>query len=435
MENGINIQERPDIRTDGPVGHSQKFLKKRKAMMELPIIIIPFLTIAFWAFGGGKGGERSVEQNGGLNTQLPDADLKDMRNADKLAFYNEADLDSAKRAEAIRIDPYYQGDTSVHGSSQFNLAGMDTSFAGYQTNTTMESNTKKVYQKLHELDRQINDPYAVSTYPIPPPDQMVNDPREFNEQVAKLETMMQMMSDKQEADPEMRDMDNTLDKILDIQHPQRVQEKIKKESLQKKTQVFAVDINKQKDVPTYFGAQKKDSLKKGTTNGFYDVADVAKDNDMPNSISAVVHETQTVTTGSTVKLRLGTDVYINGILIQMGSFVFGTASLDNERLGITINSVRWKENLLPVALSVFDIDGISGIHIPGSIDRDVVKQTGEQQMASLDVGTVDGAFGAQAAAAGIQAVKSLVGKKIKLVKVVLKAGYKVLLMDNNKQNN
>ena len=51
---------------------------------------------------------------------------------------------------------------------------------------------------------------------------------------------MQMMDDKQEADPEMQQLNGTLDKILDIQHPQRVKDKLKEKSLQQKEVVFAV---------------------------------------------------------------------------------------------------------------------------------------------------------------------------------------------------
>jgi hypothetical protein len=36
------------------VQRSQAFLRKRKMMLVLPLLIIPFLTMAFWALGGGQ---------------------------------------------------------------------------------------------------------------------------------------------------------------------------------------------------------------------------------------------------------------------------------------------------------------------------------------------------------------------------------------------
>jgi hypothetical protein len=46
---------------------------------------------------------------------------------------------------------------------------------------------------------------------------------------------------------------------------------------------------------------------------------------------------------------------------------------------------------------------------------------------------MDPSLGAQAASAGIQAAKTLISKKVKLVKVTVKAGYQVLLRDNNQK--
>ncbi|MEI9808556.1 MAG: conjugative transposon protein TraM [Bacteroidota bacterium] len=67
------------------------------------------------------------------------------------------------------------------------------------------------------------------------------------------------------------------------------------------------------------------------------------------------------------------DIYVGGILISKNNFVFGIATLADERLVITIETVRYRNNLLPVKLSVYDMDGLAGIHIPGSISRDVAK--------------------------------------------------------------
>ena len=90
--------------------HSAKFLRQRKMMLVLPVLIIPFLTMGFWALGGGQGQAKNnpADNRKGLNLELPDANLKDDKNADKLSFYNEADADSLKRDELLRIDPYYK---------------------------------------------------------------------------------------------------------------------------------------------------------------------------------------------------------------------------------------------------------------------------------------------------------------------------------------
>ena len=87
---------------------------------------------------------------------------------------------------------------------------------------------------------------------------------------------------------------------------------------------------------------------------------------------------------------------------------------------------------MPVALQVYDMDGLTGIYIPGSISRDVAKESAEKSLQGIDITTIDPSVAAQVTGAGITAAKNLLSKKAKLVKVTLKAGYKILLKDNNK---
>ena len=261
---------------------------------------------------------------------------------------------------------------------------------------------------------------------------------QFSNQVDKLQNMMQTMNDKQETDPEMEQIGGVLDKILHIQHPDKIKEETKEKSIKNKQQVFSVQASIKNDNITIMQSGGIDTMKKKSDhNKFYDLNNNNQANEVSedHAIEAVVQETQTVVSGATVKLQLANDIYINGILIAKGNFIYGIASLENERLSININGIRYQNNLLPVALQVYDLDGVAGIHIPGSMSRDVAKQSTEQSLQNIELTTLDPSIAVQAANTGIQAAKSLLAKKIKLVKVTLKAGYKVLLKDNNKSNN
>ena len=81
------------------------------------------------------------------------------------------------------------------------------------------------------------------------------------------------------------------------------------------------------------------------------------------------------------------------------------------------------------------MDGISGIYIPGAITRDVAKQSVDHATQGFGLTTLDPSLAAQAANAGIEAARSLVSKKVKLMKVTLKAGYRVLLQDEQQKIN
>ncbi|HAL82935.1 MAG TPA: conjugative transposon protein TraM, partial [Mucilaginibacter sp.] len=128
-------------------------------------------------------------------------------------------------------------------------------------------------------------------------------------------------------------------------------------------------------------------------------------------------------------------IYVNGRMIPKGSFVYGICELNNERLIIKIASIRYLNNILPVALSVYDLDGMEGLYVPGSIGRDAAKNGVGDAVQSMQLMSMDQSVGTQAAGAGIEAAKGLFGHRVKQIKVKIKAGYEVLLKDNNERDN
>jgi conjugative transposon TraM protein len=428
--------------------HSPKFLRKRKFMMVLPLLTLPFVTLAFWAMGGGEGnaqGNQASKQMG-LNLQLPEPKLENEEGENKLSFYNKAQEDSIKLRQEMQNDPYYKNGLDTMKIPESILSGsIEPSFSNklnqspYHSSGTTNPSEAKIYERLNALNKAIQSPADTKSNKDFASDvRQESKNAEFASDVDRLENMMQMMNEKDSDDPEMKQLGNMLDKILDIQHPERVKNRVKEKSLEKKTQVFAVNNVENNTPVTYLGSHRKEQNVTTISqkhNGFFSTNSERMKGDEANAIAAVIHETQTVTTGSTVKLRLLTDIYVNGNLIPKGSFLFGTASLENERLLISIPGIRHGNNLLPVSLAVYDMDGLAGVYIPGSISRDVAKQSTDQSLQSIELMSLDPSLKAQAATAGIQAAKGLLSKKIKLVKVTVKAGYRVLLKDGNKQEN
>jgi hypothetical protein len=94
---------------------------------------------------------------------------------------------------------------------------------------------------------------------------------------------------------------------------------------------------------------------------------------------------------------------------------------------IHVNALRNERNLYTTDLQVYDLDGLAGIHIPGALGRDVVKQSADQGVNSLNLLNTDPSLGAQATSAGIQAAKSFLGHKVRQVRVSVRAGYEVML--------
>jgi len=151
-----------------------------------------------------------------------------------------------------------------------------------------------------------------------------------------------------------------------------------------------------------------------------------------NTISDCVHNNQTVMDGQTVRFRLLEPMSVSGREIPRNALVVGTAKLQGERLSIIISSLGYRGSIIPVELSVYDTDGQAGIFIPGSMERNAAKEIaanmGTSVGSSVNISTDAGAQLAADLGKGlIQGTSQYFAKKMRTVKVHLKAGYKVLL--------
>jgi conjugative transposon TraM protein len=393
--------------------------QKKRKLLVMPLLVIPFLTMAFWALGGGTEDEKKDERNSGLNLQLPNAKLKDDPAENKLSFYEDAERDSLKAEEKIKNDPFFQ----VHEKKDSSWAAPSRSSffdpspqhgSGYQ-----DPNEEKVYAKLRQLQAQINttSPKKDVLHPEVLPGARV-DP----DDVSRLKNLLRRGDSDTSGDPQMKELNQMMDKILDIQHPERVKDRSTEKVSQKEEKWYSVETGNGS-----YSISLMDSTVPGEqVNAFYGV-DGERAGLSHNAIEAVIHETQTLVDGSIVKIRLLEDVTINQATVPKGSFVYGQAFLQGERLNVRINSIRNESSILPVKLAVYDLDGIEGIHIPGAITRDVANQSTDKSISNIEMTSIDPSFKAQAATAGVNAAKSLLTKKAKLVRVTVKAGYKVLL--------
>lgn len=319
----------------------------------------------------------------------------------------------------MRSDPYYSDKESEKNFSNENSilkSSVGLKYNQHLKTTPFEKKQIKpeeeVLRQLSLLQNQINDPiasadpYNKSTGPAA---------ESLTQEVSRLETMMNMMQKGSGEDPEIQKLETTLDKILDIQHPERVKNRMKDKVTDGSSNSFSISLQAIDDT---------------IVNGFYGIEDKISIKES-NAVKAVIHEEQVLVNGAVIKLRLLQDIFINHHKIPEGNFVYGIVSLNGERLQIQISSIRHENNLFNIKMEVHDMDGLPGIYIPGTISRDVAKQSTDNSLQRMELSTMDPSLKAQAASAGMNAAKSLLSKKVKLVKVKIKAGYKILLKDKN----
>lgn len=151
-----------------------------------------------------------------------------------------------------------------------------------------------------------------------------------------------------------------------------------------------------------------------------------------NTISACVHTRQTVTDGQTVRFRLLEPMLVSGKEIPRNTSLVGVVKIQGERLNVLISSLEYHGNIIPVELAVYDMDGQAGIFIPGSMERSAAKEIvagmGTSAGSSMNFSTDAGAQLAADLGKGlIQGTSQYFAKKMRTVKVHLKAGYRVFL--------
>jgi conjugative transposon TraM protein len=380
--------------------HSAEFLRRRKFLMVLPLLVLPFLTMAFWALGGGGGNNNPKtvrDSKKGFNTELPQARFSPDEKQDKWSAYESSAKDSQ---ELKRI--YSQ-----------------LSFSEVREEPT-DPNEERINEKLAQINSEINRQEPEGSTTVREKSKAADYSGDMNADVNRLENLMQSMQSGNEEDPEMKQLNEILEKILLIQNSERIGGRLNDARFRNQESTYPVQVAGGMDTSQNVFAMT------GNLDGKYE-------NYVANAIQATIHQDQEIISGSVIKLRLLDSMYVKGTLIPKNEFVYGIASVEGERLKIGIATLRYRNSILPVALSAYDLDGLEGLYIPGAITRDAAKRGMDDAIQNLQVLTMDPSVSAQVAGAGIEAAKGLFSKKAKQVKVKVKAGYQLLLRDTDQR--
>ena len=342
---------------------------KRRILLFIPILIIPFMALGFYAMGGGRGNEKDSKSLAGINTNLPNASFSTDTPKTKADYYRQADRNSPKEGE--------NGIAVIAGRLGFS--------EGKEKAGSEDEQTKQINQKLEALNREINKPEPAYSQAKT---ERKEQPSTIKNDVDRLEVLMKTMQDNKSEDPEMTQLNSMMQNILDIQHPERVNQRLQ----------FAQSLS-------------PDSQFKATP--------------------AIIVDNQKAVQGATVKIRLQDTLRINGMLIPKGQELFGACRITNQRLLLDIKNIRLGTSIIPVDLSVYSLDGMIGIEAPEALLTGALNNGTDDAVRSVGFG-FDQTVATQVAGAGIDAARQLISKKVKRIKVKLDAG-KPILLRNNKQ--
>ncbi|MCT4317844.1 conjugative transposon protein TraM [Elizabethkingia anophelis] len=167
--------------------------------------------------------------------------------------------------------------------------------------------------------------------------------------------------------------------------------------------------------------------------GFYTAGSVEQVIQPKNSIKACVHDEQTVVGETGVRLRLLESAQTPQRTIPKGTIVTANAKFQNGRLQLKVTSIELEGNIIPVDITIYDLDGQQGLYVPYSPEMNALttmagnmSQTGGTSlMLTQNAGQQ---IAADLSRGVVQGISGYFAKKVRTPKVTLKAGHQVFLV-------
>ena len=119
------------------------------------------------------------------------------------------------------------------------------------------------------------------------------------------------------------------------------------------------------------------------------------------------------------------------IILESG--ILALAKIDGNRMQLLIKSIEVNGRILPVKLSAYDTDGQMGVYIPGSDEVSALKEMGANVGGSMGTSFTFSSSAkdqiiSEVTRGVMQGAGQLLQKKLRTIKVTLKGGYRLFLV-------
>ena len=393
---------------------------KRQKMIVLPAMVLVFLG-AMWLIFAPSSDKEKQPGIGGYNTEIPDADQEDRHIiGDKVKAYAQKEMEERRASRSRSMQEL--GDMFDHEVEETKT---EPEPAKVSTPQTIRSSATA----YRDLNTTLGNFY----------EQPANEDKEMDElleRIASLETALENEKGRNSDMDEVALMEKSYElaaKYMGGQNNPTVEARsVRKAGKNKAMPVKQVTHQVVSALGQPTGNAEFVATHTTERNYGFNTAVGGTAVSEKNTLSACINGAQSVTDGQAVKLRLLEPMAVADRIIPRNAALVGAARIQGERLGITITSLEYEGTVIPVELSVYDTDGQPGIFIPNSMELDAVKEVaanmGGSLGSSINISTDAGAQLASDLGKGlIQGTSQYIAKKMRTVKVHLKAGYKVML--------
>lgn len=416
MSQKINNKNR-DISIKSKV--SNIYHKHQAKIIMFPLFLIFILMFVYSIFTLTV--KEDVKVTNKFNTELPNT-INDKMIGDKRSAYENQNLENKKK----------ENNKSLQNLSIFfdkNTEKKNTSKSDNNLKSTR--NIESSARAYHKINSSVN-----SFYKHPRIDK---EKEEMKKELEELHKKLQEIVDNNIKEENLEFLEKSY-KMAAKYTPLKNNENSGNGNYDRSGKAIIQSINQVSDnvVSTLFSSTKKSlSNDKEISNSFNTVfTDLAFHK--RNTIRACIYENKTITSGQSIKLRVLEQMQVGNIIVKKNTLITAIAKMQGERLLLTIPSVENKGRIIPVNISVYDYgDKIEGICVPNSMEvsalKSVLADMGGSIGSSVNISTnVQAQIASDLGKGIIQGVSKYLSKKIQVIKVHLKAGYKVMLLQKTK---
>ena len=438
MSNANEVNERkPDVTEKKKEEKPKKELtpqeiQKRKKMLVYPLFVLLFIGSMWLIFA--PSGDKDEQQPDGFNSELPipkdEAIVGDKRTAyEQEAMQNKQNEKMRNLQDFAFMLGEEENRKSQANEPQVNLTpDIEEVPTNNRTPQTGIQSSASAYQ---DVNRQLNDWYE---QPATNTNEQVQSETEM-----RIQELERKLAEKSAADEQLELIEKSYAiaaKYMPNGQPEQAQPVDNTISLKEKVVPKPVSQVHQSVVSLLAAPIENDEFLeqygKPRNMGFITASGNEAVTDK-NSIRASVYQTITLSNGKELQLRLLEPMRAGNMLIPANTILTGSAKIGGERLHITITSIQYADNVIPVEMEVYDMDGMQGISVPNSDEITAMKEIAANMGTSMGSSiTITDDAGSQLAAdlgrSLIQGTSQFFSKKMREVKVTLKAGYKVLLL-------
>lgn len=394
-------------------------------------------ALSMWFIFAPSGKEKSAAQQG-LNDSIPQATTEQLT-GNKLKAYELGDKsrqDEQTREEMGRLSDYFDSNTAPSESERAEAAAstakIESSMHRYEENNRLlnsfyapDPNEQEREALRSELDNLKKELAAKNE----------NEDAEEKRQLALMEKSYQMAAKYL---PQSSSTTNAARAFTPAKEKGTLETSATKQASSTSSLPVMEMLAERKQVVSSLNQPMSDVYfmeeygKKARNMGFHSLTSTAVPT-VRNTLKVVVDRTTVLKEGDNVVLRLLESAKVQGLHIPRQSRLIARAKIEGNRLHLLVKSIEVEGRIIAVKLSAYDTDGQEGVFIPGSEDVNALKEVGANIGGSMGTSFTFASSAkdqiiSEAARGVMQGASQLLQKKLRTVKVTLKGGYRLFLV-------